>query len=47
MFMVIIHFPTVADPDNGVEPGTSFIDFPEEWVYPVCGAPQSDFELTE
>lgn len=42
-----IYDPAVGDPDNGVEPGTSFTDLPEEWVCPDCGAPQSDFELAE
>ena len=30
--------PAEDDPDNGVAPGTSFEDLPEDWVCPECGA---------
>jgi rubredoxin len=36
-----------GDPDNGVEPGTAFEDLPDDWICPVCGAPQSQFEKIE
>ena len=36
--------PEVGDPDNGVAPGTSFADLPEDWVCPLCGAPKDQFE---
>lgn len=36
-----------GDPDNGVDPGTAFEDLPEDWICPVCGAPQSQFEKIE
>ena len=39
--------PEVGDPDSGIEPGTAFEDLPEDWVCPVCGAEQSDFEPAE
>jgi len=39
-----VYDPKEGDPDNGVDPGTSFADLPEDWVCPVCGAPKSDFE---
>jgi rubredoxin len=42
-----IYDPSAGDPDNGVAPGTSFADLPSEWVCPVCGAPQEDFEPTD
>lgn len=42
-----IYDPAVGDPDNGIAPKISFDDLPEEWVCPVCGAPQSEFELAE
>jgi len=38
-----IYDPVEGDPDNDVKPGTSFDDLPQEWVCPLCGAPQSDF----
>jgi rubredoxin len=39
-----IYDPAKGDPDNGVAPGTSFDDLPDDWVCPVCGAPKEDFE---
>lgn len=39
-----IYDPEIGDPDNGVSPGTSFEDLPENWVCPVCGAEKSSFE---
>ena len=40
-----IYDPEIGDPDNGVEPGTSFKDIPEDWVCPECGASKDEFEL--
>jgi rubredoxin len=42
-----IYDPEQGDPDNGVEPGTSFDDLPEDWVCPICGASKEDFEVFE
>lgn len=39
-----VYDPEQGDPDNGVAPGTSFDDLPDDWVCPICGAPKSDFE---
>lgn len=36
--------PAVGDPDNGVPPNTAFEDLPGDWVCPVCGATQDQFE---
>lgn len=38
-----VYDPEEGDPDNGVEPGTAFEDLLEDWVCPVCGAPQDMF----
>ena len=38
-----IYDPVVGDPDNGVEPGTSFADIPDGWVCPDCGAGKDEF----
>lgn len=38
-----IYDPAEGDPDNGVAPGTSFDDLPEDWVCPLCGASKDDF----
>jgi rubredoxin/flavin reductase (DIM6/NTAB) family NADH-FMN oxidoreductase RutF len=39
-----IYDPSAGDPDNGVAPGTSFAELPDDWVCPVCGAAKSQFE---
>jgi flavin reductase (DIM6/NTAB) family NADH-FMN oxidoreductase RutF/rubredoxin len=39
-----IYDPAIGDPDNGVEPGTSFEDLPADWVCPECGAVKDQFE---
>lgn len=36
--------PDKGDPENGIEPGTSFDELPDTWVCPICGAPKSEFE---
>jgi rubredoxin len=39
-----VYDPADGDPDNGVAPGTSFDDVPNDWVCPVCGADKDMFE---
>lgn len=39
-----IYDPALGDPDNGIAPGTSFADLPEDWVCPECGAGKDAFE---
>jgi len=39
-----VYDPEIGDPDNGVEPGTTFEEVPEGWVCPVCGAGKDMFE---
>jgi len=38
-----VYDPEEGDPDNGVEPGTTFEDLPDDWVCPVCGAGKDQF----
>ena len=38
------YVPAEGDPDNGVEPGTSFEDIPDEWRCPECGVDKTNFE---
>jgi len=38
-----IYDPAAGDPENGVAPGTSFEDVPEDWLCPECGVGKSDF----
>jgi len=42
-----IYDPEKGDPDNGIQPGTSFEQLPEEWVCPVCSAGKSEFNVSE
>lgn len=39
-----VYDPAVGDPDNGVDPGTTWEDVPTDWVCPLCGASKDDFE---
>ena len=39
-----IYDPAAGDPDNGVSPGTSFEDLPDDWLCPECGAEKDQFE---
>lgn len=38
-----VYDPSVGDPDNGISPGTSFDDLPEDWTCPLCGAMKDQF----
>jgi flavin reductase (DIM6/NTAB) family NADH-FMN oxidoreductase RutF/rubredoxin len=33
-----------GDPISGIAPGTSFLEIPDDWVCPICGADKSMFE---
>ncbi len=35
--------PEEGDPEQGINPGTSFEDLPDNWVCPVCGAEKDEF----
>ncbi|GEM_PF-655672 len=39
-----VYDPEVGDEDNGVKPGTTFADLPEDWVCPACGVGKDMFE---
>lgn len=39
-----VYNPEKGDPDNGVKPGTSFENLPEDWVCPSCGASKDLFD---
>jgi rubredoxin len=38
-----IYDPAVGEPSNGIEPGTSFNDLPEDYVCPLCYAGKEEF----
>ena len=42
-----IYNPKVGNERNGIKPGTSFRELPEEWVCPVCGERKDMFEINE
>ena len=39
-----IYDPEKGDPDNDVDPGTSFGNLPDSWVCPICGVAKDMFE---
>ena len=39
-----VYDPEQGDPENGIEPGTSFEDLPADWVCPLCGVGKDEFE---
>ncbi len=39
-----IYDPAEGDPGNGINPGTSFEELPDDWVCPLCGAAKDLFE---
>ena len=39
-----IYDPEEGDPENSIDPGTSFEDLPEDWLCPVCGVGKEEFE---
>jgi len=39
-----VYDPEIGDPDNGVEPGTSFDNILEEWTCPECGVDKDSFK---
>lgn len=42
-----VYDPATGDPDNGVKPGITFADLPEDWVCPECGVGKDQFEPVE
>jgi len=42
-----IYDPENGDPENGIKPGTSFEELPDDWTCPVCGVDKSLFEKEE
>ena len=42
-----VYDPAVGDPDNGIDPGTSFDQLPEDWGCPLCGVGKDMFSKEE
>ena len=36
--------PEKGDPENGIAPGTSFDELPDDWTCPVCGVGKQLFD---
>ena len=36
-----------GDADEGIKPGTRWVDIPKDWVCPECGTAKSDFDMVE
>lgn len=34
-------------PDEGIAPGTTWEDIPDDWACPECGVSKADFEMVE
>lgn len=39
-----IYDPAEGDEGNGIAPGTSFADLPEDWLCPLCAVGKDEFE---
>ncbi|MHB9291691.1 putative Rubredoxin [Hollandina sp. SP2] len=39
--------PAKGDSTNGIKPGTSFEDLPDDWVCPTCGVGKESFSPAE
>jgi len=42
-----IYDPENGDTENGIKPGTSFEELPDDWTCPICGVDKSLFEKEE
>ena len=42
-----VYDPEEGDLDNGIDPGTSFEDLPDDWACPMCGVGKEDFAKDE
>jgi rubredoxin len=38
-----VYDPETGDSDGGIKPGTPFVNLPDDWVCPVCGAGKDTF----
>lgn len=42
-----VYDPKEGDPENEIDPGTSFEDLPDDWFCPNCGVGKEFFEKME
>jgi len=38
---------TAGDPENGIDPGTTWDELPEDFVCPICGAEKEEFTIAD
>ena len=43
----MIYDPVIGDPDSGIAPGTPFVEIPDNWNCPICGATKKTFKPLE
>ena len=37
----------LGHPDDGIAPGTSWDEIPDDWMCPECGVGKEDFDMVE
>jgi len=42
-----VYDPRIGDPESGIDPGIPFVELPERWGCPDCGASKEMFVLVE
>ena len=42
-----VYDPEIGDPEQGIEPGVSFENLPDDYVCPLCGVGKDEFEVEE
>lgn len=42
-----IYDESVGMPEDGIPPGTRWMDIPETWACPDCGVAKADFEMAQ
>ncbi|MDD4212124.1 MAG: rubredoxin [Bacilli bacterium] len=42
-----VYDPALGDPTQGINPGTSFEDLPDDWTCPDCGVEKENFSPLE
>lgn len=47
IFCGFVYDEALGIPNEGVAPGTTWADFPEDWMCPECGATKADFQMIE
>jgi rubredoxin len=38
-----VYDPSEGDSDGGIEPGVSFVNLPDDYLCPICGAGKEEF----